>query len=65
MGSNWKFDLCSVAPHAGAWIEMKGSQEETQKEIVAPHAGAWIEITTSDGGHLELAVAPTRKRGLK
>ena len=36
----------AVAPHAGAWIEIKGiACYYNDDEVVAPHAGAWIEIT--------------------
>ena len=33
-----------VAPHAGAWIEIKLHVSPYQTTMVAPHAGAWIEI---------------------
>ena len=33
-----------VAPHAGAWIEIKDLINVGQIVQVAPHAGAWIEI---------------------
>ncbi len=33
-----------VAPHAGAWIEIKKGGLQQGKDRVAPHAGAWIEI---------------------
>ena len=35
----------SVAPHAGAWIEIKYAAARGYLAFrVAPHAGAWIEI---------------------
>ena len=33
-----------VAPHAGAWIEMRLYVIFISIFLVAPHAGAWIEI---------------------
>ena len=33
-----------VAPHAGAWIEIRGNMTYLDAHRVAPHAGAWIEI---------------------
>ena len=37
----------TVAPHAGAWIEIKYMELEMQSNDVAPHAGAWIEIAST------------------
>ena len=34
----------TVAPHAGAWIEMLRCWHLFDKLYVAPHAGAWIEM---------------------
>ena len=35
----------NVAPHPGAWIEMKNSYGRDELTAgVAPHPGAWIEI---------------------
>ena len=34
----------SVAPLAGAWIEMIETPRARDKRIVAPLAGAWIEM---------------------
>ena len=34
----------SVAPLAGAWIEIEQSLEDLNGNAVAPLAGAWIEI---------------------
>ena len=36
--------LKSVAPLAGAWIEIQNRLDEMEKYYVAPLAGAWIEI---------------------
>ena len=38
--------LCrfTVAPYAGAWIEISLTKCFIQDERVAPYAGAWIEI---------------------
>ncbi len=57
----------NVAPHPGAWIEMKNSYGRDELTAgVAPHPGAWIEINsntviiqTDSRSH------PTRVRGLK
>ena len=35
----------TVAPLAGAWIEIKCPKQKECEEYVAPLAGAWIEIT--------------------
>ena len=34
----------TVAPHMGAWIEIKYVRLKDGKLTVAPHMGAWIEI---------------------
>ncbi len=34
----------TVAPHAGAWIEINVSLSGDKGISVAPHAGAWIEM---------------------
>mgnify|MGYP003623602099 CR=1 FL=1 len=36
--------IFAVAPHAGAWIEMRCKKVNRRKVRVAPHAGAWIEM---------------------
>ena len=36
--------LHSVAPFAGAWIEIRIKSNHKTSYIVAPFAGAWIEI---------------------
>ena len=33
-----------VAPHVGAWIEIKTLHVSDFESLVAPHVGAWIEI---------------------
>ena len=33
-----------VAPHAGAWIEIRSCLKHSSCHGVAPHAGAWIEM---------------------
>ena len=38
--------LADVAPHAGAWIEIRRQSQRGKNGGVAPHAGAWIEIFT-------------------
>ena len=40
----------TVAPFAGAWIEIPEELAETMVTAVAPFAGAWIEITLSNLG---------------
>ena len=39
--------LCdfTVAPHAGAWVEILAVPLDRMVDNVAPHAGAWVEIT--------------------
>ena len=39
-----KSHVFAVAPHAGAWIEMRLKLLCFIPRMVAPHAGAWIEI---------------------
>ena len=46
--------LPPVAPHVGAWIEIKAATPVVPEPInVAPHVGAWIEIVR--GGKEEVA----------
>ena len=47
-----------VAPHAGAWIEIKLSIVSSNPCSVAPHAGAWIEISLMFGISTNPFVAP-------
>ena len=50
---------CTVAPHAGAWIETRpGLPRGQPAPDVAPHAGAWIETPLQDGGAAHFKVAP-------
>ena len=48
----------AVAPHAGAWIEMRGTAQAPRGTKVAPHAGAWIEIPAFVGKKFRAIVAP-------
>ena len=36
--------MITVAPHAGAWIEISTPLWGRFPQPVAPHAGAWIEM---------------------
>ena len=47
-----------VAPHAGAWIEMRPMKKSTKPHKVAPHAGAWIEIPSPERIPVGCMVAP-------
>ena len=44
--------LCdfTVAPHAGAWVEIKDVMISLVVAAVAPHAGAWVEIVWRETG---------------
>ena len=55
----------SVAPHAGAWIEILVWIYDLIAPIVAPHAGAWIEITNNTYLTVITASHLTQVRGLK
>ena len=48
----------SVAPLAGAWIEIEIELEKKYKHRVAPLAGAWIEIRLSFARLTPINVAP-------
>ena len=39
--------MISVAPLAGAWIEITENRDSVRLRLVAPLAGAWIEIMDS------------------
>ena len=39
-----RYDVCDVAPYAGAWIEIFREPPAKRPTVVAPYAGAWIEI---------------------
>ena len=57
--------ILTVAPFAGAWIEIITQICMTLHMSVAPFAGAWIEIVTL---HIPLPCElslPSRERGLK
>ena len=48
-----------VAPHTGAWIEIKVVEEgRALITIVAPHTGAWIEIVNLSKPRSMALVAP-------
>ena len=47
-----------VAPHVGAWIEMKTPLSLKVSLCVAPHVGAWIEILQQWLERNNIAVAP-------
>ena len=55
----------SVAPYAGAWIEILGISNFARWGNVAPYAGAWIEIVCGMCGRKIARSLPTRERGLK
>lgn len=48
----------AVAPHAGAWVEIRRLRGHGQRFFVAPHAGAWIEILNGRAGRRISYVAP-------
>ena len=48
----------SVAPFAGAWIEILITASVTASVVVAPFAGAWIEIDLVTTLYDEHLVAP-------
>ena len=48
-----QFDIQTVAPRVGAWIETALMLNLPHPQAVAPHAGAWIE-TVSDSISLKL-----------
>ena len=50
--------LKTVAPFAGAWIEISLIPSLKKYWIVAPFAGAWIEISVSTDIPVSCAVAP-------
>ena len=57
----------SVAPHAGAWIEIAYLKFHSHfVSIVAPHAGAWIEMSNENFATNQNTLSlPMRERGLK
>ena len=58
--------MVTVAPFAGAWIEIAKNIFQVNINMVAPFAGAWIEISLS-ATHLtkDVKSLPSRERGLK
>ena len=56
----------TVAPLAGAWIEMSEVHKEVTEGLVAPLAGAWIEIYLEELLQTNFQESlPSRERGLK
>ena len=55
----------SVAPFAGAWIEINIIAKIARDVFVAPFAGAWIEILLRAALNLSDESLPSRERGLK
>ena len=55
----------TVAPFAGAWIEIVVYCRNARKPVVAPFAGAWIEMVPITPGSHTLLSLPSRERGLK
>ena len=54
-----------VAPHEGAWIEIRCDLLWLQLLEVAPHEGAWIEMLICLHRQVEYASPLTKGRGLK
>ena len=50
--------LSTVAPFAGAWIEIPRARADSGTGSVAPFAGAWIEIAASGRACRDAGVAP-------
>ena len=50
--------VVTVAPFAGAWIEINHYRFSLNDSLVAPFAGAWIEIVSDFSAHGATAVAP-------
>ena len=48
----------TVAPFAGAWIEIINLIVGMSRRTVAPFAGAWIEILYQNGARVSVNVAP-------
>ena len=56
----------TVAPFAGAWIEIKVESFANVSRYVAPFAGAWIEMRSARCRGLPRSRSlPSRERGLK
>ena len=67
LASRVRYSTVMVAPHAGAWIEIRRlAAEQRELDMVAPHAGAWIEITPDCNSRDTTGQSlPMRERGLK
>ena len=50
--------FAAVAPHVGAWIEIRSLYQCESPVLVAPHVGAWIEIIGRSSFTSFLIVAP-------
>ncbi len=57
--------MLTVAPLAGAWIEIVLPARQWQNHQVAPLAGAWIEILVAKSSKHTTSSLPSRERGLK
>ena len=57
--------MANVAPHMGAWIEIKIGSYDLNCDLVAPHMGAWIEIGQQVMCLGTVSSHPTWVRGLK
>ena len=55
----------TVAPFAGAWIEIEVYTTPKPGLVVAPFAGAWIEIQYPWLKKIVILSLPSRERGLK
>ena len=55
----------TVAPLAGAWIEIEMVDDFDVDIEVAPLAGAWIEIMARTRPSQSMLSLPSRERGLK
>ena len=64
-GSRRRAAWTLVAPHWGAWIEIRGNQTAGRRITVAPHWGAWIEIGSDAQERRLYRSHPTGVRGLK
>jgi len=62
---DWGKWLFTVAPLAGAWIEMGICRSKHPMRSVAPLAGAWIEISLLLKINFSFMSLPSRERGLK
>ena len=55
----------SVAPYAGAWIEIKLNDIINWMRAVAPYAGAWIEMTLEIFVVVRESVGPDAGAGIE